>query len=131
MNELIRVIQQLQTRGRWLYSLLPNKPQLKPFAAHQQSSLFEDEEDILNMAGLGERQPSVIQFAPSDNHIENMGIGDIMIEDDSMVNQLGFGNHELDRRGGHFDMTGETAGKLLEDFEAVRERPGKEKKGGY
>ena len=84
------------------------------------------------MAGLGERQPSVIQFAPSDNHLGNIGdIGDMMIEDDSMVNQLGFGNPELDRRGGRFDMSGETAGKLLEGFEAVRERPGKEQKRGY
>ena len=52
------------------------------------------------MAGLGERQPSVIQFAPSENHLENIGdIGDMMIEDDSMINRLGFGNPELDRRG--------------------------------
>ena len=55
VNELIRVIQQLQTRGRWLYSLLPSKPRLRPLAAHQQSSIYEDEDDILNMAGLGDR----------------------------------------------------------------------------
>ena len=50
-----------------------------------------------------------------------------MIEDDSVVNQLGvFGHQDLERRGGHFDETGETAGKLLEGFEAVRDRPDKD-----
>ena len=61
--------------------------------------------------------------------MENLDdIGDMMIEEDSVVNQLGvFGNNEHDRRRNNFDDTGE---KLLEGFEAVRDRPGKEKKRG-
>ena len=127
VNELIRVIQQLQTRGRWLYSLLPSKPRLKPLAAHQQSSIYDEEDDILNMAGLGDRQPSAIHFSPGEANMGNVGdIGDLMIEDDSVVNQLaGFAHQDQDRRGAQFDETGETAGRLLAGFEAVRERPGK------
>ena len=58
-------------------------------------------------------------------------IGDLMMEDDSVVNQLGvFGTQDLERRGVQFDETGETAGRLLEGFEAVRDRPGKGKRQG-
>lgn len=130
MNELIRVIQQLSARGRWLFSLLPSKPRLDPLTNPHQNSFYDYDEDFLDMAGLGERQPSVIQFVPMENHGDNLeDLNTLGIGDDSVVNQLRVLGGARGRD--QFNETGETANQILEGFEAVRERPSQSRRANF